>query len=98
MEHPEPNEPREARSRFLSVMLTVMTVGFFLMVLMILTGGLVLYLLAVVAGLTGLVLVHYLLWGRAMTEEMAGEIEEEQLRDQARDDGWPLPDEHRRRY
>ena len=47
-------------------------------------------MLAVVVGLAVLGYIHYLLWGQALTEEVAGEREqEEERRDrEEHDDAW----------
>jgi hypothetical protein len=64
----------------------------------ILTGGLFLWLLIGAAGIGIFGAFHYLLWGRAFSQETAGEREEEELRAEAEGDSWPYdePDGHRR--
>lgn len=55
----------------------------------VLCGGVVIYFVAVVAGLAVLGYIHYLLWGQALTEEVAGAREEEEDRRRAEeDDAW----------
>jgi hypothetical protein len=90
MNEPEPSE-QQSREATLSIMLTILAVSFFAMVLIVITGGMVIYLLAVVAGLAVFGAMHYFLWGRAFDQATAGEREEEQLREQAHLDGWDLP-------
>jgi hypothetical protein len=79
------------RSAFLSIMLTVLAVSFFLFVAFVSCGGLVLYALAVVAGLGVFGYLHYFLWGQALSAEVAGEREEKAIRE--RNEAEPLPDE-----
>lgn len=55
----------------------------------ILTGGLFLWLLFAAAGIAVLGVFHYFLWGRAFSQETAGEREEEQLRAQFEDEERP---------
>jgi hypothetical protein len=77
------------RQTFLTVLLAGIVLFGLCFVFTILTGGFLIYILAVVAvaGLVGG--LHYLLWGRAMTEETAGEREELETQDRAaEDDGW----------
>jgi hypothetical protein len=89
--------PPNARETYLTLMLATMGAAFVLFMLIVITGGLVIYLLAVVAGLAAFAGLHYLLWGRMLSERTAGEREEEQLREQAKADGWPLPEPRRGR-
>jgi hypothetical protein len=67
-----------------------------LFVFTILTSGFLLYVIAVVAvaGVVGW--MHYLLWGRAMTERTAGEREEVEAQERDEDDEGGWLDETRR--
>jgi hypothetical protein len=57
--------------------------------LFLVCGGLAVYVLAVPAVLGVVGLVHYLLWGRGLNQEVAGEREEYLLGEQFGDDEWP---------
>ncbi len=75
--------PSDARQNFLSLFLATVLGGFFLFVLVLLTGGLFLYVVLLVAFIGFLALFHYVLWGKLMSDSVAGEREEEQLRQRA---------------
>jgi hypothetical protein len=85
----------QRREAMLAVMLAVLG-GVFALVL--LTGGFLLYLLLAAAGVAVLGGLHYLLWGRLMSEETAGEREEAELRDRAELQEWDLPEPRRPRH
>lgn len=84
-----------SRQSCLAVLLAGMFAAMILFVLILVTGGAIFYVLPVIAGLGLFSWMHYLLWGRAMNERTAGEREEEQVRQQAERDGWPLPEPDR---
>lgn len=76
----DPNDEGPATgASMLPVMLAVFVGLFFLLVLVLLTGGLVLYVGLCVLGLTALGAMHYALWGRTFEEMTAGEREEAEL-------------------
>jgi hypothetical protein len=60
------------RGTFLTVAMTVMGGSVFLFFLFLVCGGLAVYVMAVVAGMASLGLVHYLLWGHALSADIAG--------------------------
>lgn len=70
-----------ARGTFLSVMLAVLGGSFILFFMFLVCGGLAVWALAVVAGLAAFGLLHYVLWGHAFTQEVAGEREEMEIRE-----------------
>jgi hypothetical protein len=84
------------RQTFLALFLGGIALIGLLFVFTIVTGGFLLYVLAVVAigGVIGG--MHYLLWGRSFTEETAGEREEMEASDRATDDEDGYYDETRR--
>jgi hypothetical protein len=93
----EPDDPQPARHRemLLSIVLSSM-LGFFILVfLVIITGGFIFWLGLIGLAMGGFATLHYYWWGRNLTQEVAGEREEEELRDQARADDWPLPEPRR---
>jgi fatty acid desaturase len=83
---------RRRRQTFLAVLLTSFAALFCLLVLIFITWGYFFYVLLIVAAMIVLGFVHYFLWGRAMSRSVEGEREEEQLRQRATDEGWPMPD------
>jgi hypothetical protein len=77
------------REMFLTVALAAIALTGLLVVFTILTGGFLLYILAVVAVAAGIGAMHYLLWGRAYTQQTAGEREEMEQEDRAAEgDEW----------
>jgi hypothetical protein len=68
------------RETFLGFLLVLFMGGGFLLYLIVISGGVFLYVIlaVVVIGLVGY--LHYLLWGHSLTEEVAGEREEEEAR------------------
>jgi hypothetical protein len=88
------NQPQQNRQAFLSIFLTALAVLFFMVVLIFLTGGFFLYVLEFSGAVVLLGLLHYVLWGRAFSQEVAGEREEEQLRQRAQAEEWQVPDRH----
>lgn len=92
---------QQQRHAFLSVFLTMLALGFALLVLIVISGGLFLYVLLLGGGIVMVGLLHYLLWGWAFSQETAGEREEEQLRQRAAaiesEEPWKGPDTRIRR-
>ncbi len=92
---------QQHRHAFLSLFLTILALGFSLLVLILISGGFFLYVVLFGGGILMLGLFHYVLWGRAFSDSVAGEREEEQLRQraaevEAEEDGQP-PDTRIRR-
>ncbi len=81
--------PRQRRESFLTLFLTALGALFFLFVLILLTGGYLVYVLLIGGGLFGVGLLHYLLWGRLLSQQVAGEREEERLRRRAEEEDEP---------
>lgn len=75
--------PASGRQTVVTVAMTTMAVIFFLLLTLLITGGLFLILVGVVAAIAGFAAIHYFLWGRLLSQETAGEREEEQLRQRA---------------
>jgi fatty acid desaturase len=91
----QPNPINRSRETTLAAMLTVLAAAGFLFFLMMLTGGWVIYLILVVLGIIGFGGLHYLLWGRLMMEETAGEREEAEFRAKLELNEWDLPESDR---
>jgi hypothetical protein len=86
------NQRPPRRQTFLTVFLALLLGLFALLVLILVSGGFFLYVIYLALAIAGIAAVHYVLWGRALSREVAGEREEEQLRQRAAADDWPLPD------
>ncbi len=74
------------RETFLGFLLVLFMGGGFLLYLIVITGGVFLYvvLAVVIIGIVGY--LHYLIWGQALTQEVAGEREEEEARERWQDE------------
>lgn len=80
-------DPSSQRQVFLAIFLTGLAAGGFGVLLVIISGGLLLYALAVVAGIIVLGYVNYLLWGRSMSREVTEEQQHEEA--PGEQDDWP---------
>jgi hypothetical protein len=89
---------RLRRQTFLSIILTLLAAAFFLLVLILISGGFFFYVLEVALGVAAFIGLHYLLWGRALSMQVAGEREEEQLRERAAATEWPEEEEEQRAF
>ena len=86
---PLDNPHRRRRETFLGLLLAVFLGGGFALFLILVTGGFFLYVLLAVAVIGMVGWVHYLLWGRALTQEVAGEREEDEARERWEDEHGP---------
>jgi ABC-type bacteriocin/lantibiotic exporter with double-glycine peptidase domain len=77
---PHDTHPTSFRQTIVTIFLTGMVVAFFLLLLVLISGGLFIYLVGVLLALGAFGALHYLLWGRLLAEQTAGESEEELLR------------------
>ena len=91
----EPSENPEGRQRgaCASLMITVMVVGFFALLLVVATGGWAIYVICIGAAIFLFGAIHYLLWGRMMLQQTAGDREEEEMRErlEEREEEPPTP-------
>jgi fatty acid desaturase len=92
---------QQHRHAFLSLFLTLLALGFAVLVLIFISGGFFLWVVLFGSGILMLGMFHYLLWGRAFSDAVAGEREEEQLRQRAAEveaeEQWQSPDTRFRR-
>lgn len=92
---------QQHRHVLLSVFLTILALMFSLVFLIFISGGFFLYVVLFCGGIVMVGLFHYVLWGRAFSEEVAGEREEERLRQRAAEvegeEKWQGPDTRIRR-
>lgn len=79
---------RQQRSTFLSGLFTLFFGGSAIVLSFLLCGGLTIYMLAVIGGLVAFGYVHYLLWGQALSTEVAEEREQTETEGELEDDGW----------
>jgi hypothetical protein len=78
-------DPVQRRESFLPMMLATFVAGFFCLVMIILTGGFFFYLCGVVVGMVLLGMLHYILWGRAMEQQVESHREEYELLEKAKE-------------
>jgi hypothetical protein len=96
----DPDSPHtsSARQTIVITFLTSMAAAFFLLVLIVVTWGYLIFLVAIVGAMVVFGGLHYLMWGRLLVEQTAGESEEERLRQRALAEDRPeLPDDRIRR-
>ncbi len=98
MDDPDDLAYRRKRQTFLAVFLGAVFVIGLLFVFTILTGGFLIYIIAVVAVAAVIGGLHYLLWGKAMMEGTAGEREELVEREGAEEEEWGLDETRRPRH
>jgi hypothetical protein len=87
---------RRRRETFLTVFLAALVGIGLLLVFTILTGGFLIYILAVVVVVGMVAGMHYLLWGRAYTQATDGRREEMEAQERADDEDGYFVDETRR--
>jgi hypothetical protein len=79
----ERNDSPASRGResFLAVLLAALCGGGFLLVLILVSGGFFFWVLCAVGGVTAAGFLHYVLWGHALSQEVAAEREEQEERE-----------------
>ena len=94
----EETEHQRNREAFLAIMLSGLALGGFLFFLVLITGGFFIWVYLIVGGIAALGFINYALWGRSMTENTAGEREEEELRARLEEDAWSDADPRQPRH
>jgi hypothetical protein len=79
MDH-DPEVPRRKRETLLTLMLTALFSGAILFFLILVSGGFFIFVVACVFSIALVGLMHYVLWGHALSREVAGEREAEESR------------------
>ncbi len=97
MDH-ETDLDRQRRETVVTVLLSLLGAAGILFFLVLITGGLLLWLVVGVLGVAALGLLNYLLWGRWLSQATAGEREEAQMWGQLDVNEWDLPDPRRPRH
>lgn len=80
---PYSTPPTSHRQTIVSTVLAGMAAGFFLLLFVLISGGFFIFLIGIIGALVAFGGLHYVLWGRLLTKETAGEGEEELLRQRA---------------
>jgi len=73
MEFHDNHRPTPPRETMLTLLLTALGAGAFLVFLILISGGFFFYVVLAAAAITGLGFFHYLLWGYAMTRDVTAE-------------------------
>jgi hypothetical protein len=86
-------QPSRDRGTVLGMALMGMALMFFLLVLIFISGGFFLYVILITAAIFAVSLLHWAVWGRALSQSVEGEREEELLRQraEAEDEDWTPP-------
>jgi len=79
MDH-DPNAPHRNRETMLTLLLTAVFAGGILFFLVLVSGGFFAFVMAGVFAIALVGLLHYALWGHALSQEVAGEREAEENR------------------
>jgi hypothetical protein len=98
MDNNEYEQYRQRREGLLTIMLTGVAVGGFLLFMILVTGGFFFYVLLGVGVIAALGFINYLLWGRSMMQATAGEREEAELKAREELEPWNLPEPRRPRH
>jgi predicted tellurium resistance membrane protein TerC len=94
----QPHESQQRRATFLGLLLVLFFGGGFLLFMVVITGGWFLYVVLAVIVIAVVGYLHYILWGRALTQEVAGEREEEEARERWENEHVPAEDTPPRRF
>lgn len=73
MDDDEPREGEGMGENLLTILLAGAAAAGCLVFLIVISGGYFIFLAAVVAGMALFALLHYLLWGHALSEEISGD-------------------------
>ena len=83
------------RQTIVTAALTTMAAALILFAVILIGGGYFICLVGIVVAMAAFAGLHYLLWGRLMIRETAGEREEELLRERAMAEDIPEPPDER---
>lgn len=86
--HPEPTPRNQKRENFLSLLITVVVGGILFFFLNLVSLGMLAHVVGAVFVFGLLGMLHYALWGQTLTQETAGEREEEALRARLESEPW----------
>jgi hypothetical protein len=98
MDFEPPSSPEQQRRQtFLVVFLTGLAGAGFVFFLVLITGGFLLEILAALAGIALFGSIHYLVWGRALSQQVAGQRAAEEERERAEAEEWSFEEHPSRR-
>lgn len=98
MDHEDELLARRRREKVLVISFGFLVVAGLLVAFTILTAGFLLYVLVVAGAVALFGVFHYLLWGWAMSEDVAGEREELEAQERAERELWDEDDPRRPRH
>jgi hypothetical protein len=79
----DPDEYQQKRQTFLALFLAFFLAAGALTFMVVITGGLFLYIVPIIVGIAFYAGFHYLLWGRSFSQQTEGEREEQAAKDAA---------------
>jgi len=85
---------KKGRETLLTLSLVVILGGAFLFFLNLVSLGIFFYVIAAIIGIAVVGFLHYAIWGYALSQQVAGEREEQRLKDlleNDQDSGEPIP-------
>jgi hypothetical protein len=92
------NEWRRQRGTFLGITLFGLLAAGIFSFSIIVCGGAAFYAMLVVIGFTTLGALHYVLWGRRLSDEVADERRAEEMRRRLEEEAWPSDEDEPHRY
>src|SRR5579862_4392493 len=78
---PEKPAPQKGRETLLTFVLVAILGGAFLFFLNIVSLGIFFYVVAAIVGIAAVGFLHYAVWGYALSQQVAGEREEQRIKD-----------------
>ena len=75
------NSPGNGRETLLTLSLVAILGGAFIFFLNLVSLGIFAYVIAAIIGIAGIGFLHYAIWGYALSQQVAGEREEQRLKD-----------------
>jgi hypothetical protein len=91
-------EWRQQRGRLVGLTLAGLLVGGVMSFFFLVCGGYAIYAALVVLAFTAMGCLHYVLWGRRLSEEMAEERRAEELRRRLEEEAWPTDEDEPHRF
>ena len=85
MDQPPPVH-KKSQSSFLTFSLVIILGGSFVFFLNLVSLGIFAYVLAAIIGIAAIGFLHYVLWGYALSQQVAGEREEQRIKELLDDD------------
>ena len=78
---PQQPSPNKGRETILSLSLVAILGGAFIFFLNLVSLGIFIYVIAAIVGIMTIGFLHYAVWGYVMSQQVAGEREEQRIKD-----------------